>query len=448
MTTSADVLSLVARFKMEGSEELKKFFAQFKGGGDAVNKFHKEGAAGAQKHGFAMQDLRKSMITTSEHIKGILTPAMAGMGLAMISVGGAIAGLTSSMKSFGTLSVDMDRMRVITGLTTKEILALDESAEELGTTSQGMNAGLKAAAENLRQFAAGHGSMFDGMRGQRTEIREFYESLQGKNLHTAIPMVIKEVEDLRALAAKGNMGAGEDAENLMKSIGLDPAMSNETLAEYNETLRETIDLTPAQIEAGKKATHQWFAMKRAVNEVSLAIGADLQPVISEIATSVTEFARGPAKEWIDWGSDFLKQNPLVCDAVKMFGAAFAVAAIGVGAFAIGLAPILAAAIAISAAVTAAIALIQHWEDIKAGAQAGADAVKDQYNKFLPAPVESGSTPQGESQDIVNQWGGARHAAGGIFTKPSVGMIGEAGPEAVIPLGKIDFSTEATGKLAL
>src|ERR1019366_2644121 len=62
--------------------------------------------------------------------------------------------------------------------------------------------------------------------------------------------------------------------------------------------------------------------------------------------------------------------------------------------------------------------------------------------------ESGSTPQGESQDIVNQWGGARHAAGGIFTKPSVGMIGEAGPEAVIPLGKIDFSTEATGKLAL
>jgi hypothetical protein len=37
-------------------------------------------------------------------------------------------------------------------------------------------------------------------------------------------------------------------------------------------------------------------------------------------------------------------------------------------------------------------------------------------------------------------GGAipHHAAGGIFTRPSLGIIGEAGPEAVIPLDKIGF----------
>ena len=60
---------------------------------------HKEGTVLAQKHGVAFQDLRKAVQGTSETIKGVLTPAMAGLGIGTLSAGAAIAGLTSGVKS-------------------------------------------------------------------------------------------------------------------------------------------------------------------------------------------------------------------------------------------------------------------------------------------------------------------------------------------------------------
>ena len=51
-----------------------------------------------------------------------------------------------------------------------------------------------------------------------------------------------------------------------------------------------------------------------------------------------------------------------------------------------------------------------------------------------------SPGSGDSKGIIKGSGGGfkvgQHAAGGIFTKPTLGIIGEAGPEAVIPLSRL------------
>src|ERR1017187_4668904 len=280
MTTSADVLSLVARFKMEGGEELKKFFGQFKGGGDAINKFHKEGAAGAQKHTFAMQDLKKGVAETSEHIKSILTPAMAGLGLAAISVGGAVAGATAAIKSFGELSLHLTRLREETGMNVTSLIALEQEAVRVGSSAEAMDAGLSKFAENLEQWGAGRGAIVEAMRNQRPEIVSFYKSLQGKDTQTAIPMIIAELKELKTVA---------DKKMMLNALGLDPAMALMTKQDLDEITAKIPKLTEAQIQAGKAGAIAWLKMREAVQNFSIEIGSNLAPVMTKIYDSITRF---------------------------------------------------------------------------------------------------------------------------------------------------------------
>src|ERR1019366_1592505 len=355
MTTSADVLSLVAKFKMEGSEDLKKFFSQFKSGGDAVSKFHKEGAAGAQKHTFAMQDLKKGVAETSEHIKSILTPAMAGLGLAAISVGGAVAGATAAIKSFGELSLHLTRLREETGMNVTSLLALEQEAVRVGSSAEAMDAGLSKFAENLEQWRAGRGAIVEAMKNQQPEIIKFYKSLQGKDTQTAIPMVIEEMKQLREYA---------DKKMMTDALGLDPAVARMTNEELDELRAKIPKLTDDQIKAGVASPIAWFKIREGMHNVSMEIGGRLAPAMTAIYESVARFIEGPAREWIEWSADYVQKNPEVVKAIGLIGGAFIAAAAGAALFALTLSPISVAIASIAAGAVLINEAFKHWDERK------------------------------------------------------------------------------------
>jgi hypothetical protein len=134
------------------------------------------------------------------------------------------------------------------------------------------------------------------------------------------------------------------------------------------------------------------------------------------------------------------------------------------------------AIILGPVAVAALEIARHWDDIKAGATAVWNWIKDKFNDLvsfftgLPARISgvwSGvwdglkSAAKAAFDAVADLWNGTigslsfhvpswvpglggkgfdvpdipRMAAGGIVTSPTLAMIGEAGPEAVVPLGR-------------
>jgi hypothetical protein len=125
---------------------------------------------------------------------------------------------------------------------------------------------------------------------------------------------------------------------------------------------------------------------------------------------------------------------------------------------------------------AVLEITRHWDDIKAGAAAAVQWIKDRFNDFvgfftgLPGRISSAVSGMWDGifaafhsviNSVINLWNklhftlphidlgplgsigggdiGVPHinplASGGIVTRPTLALVGEAGPEAVIPLNK-------------
>ena len=72
---------------------------------------HKAGRQAASAHEKAFVELRKAVKETGEHVKGILEPAMVGLGIGAISTGAAIAGVTEAIKGFAGAGAECVEIR-------------------------------------------------------------------------------------------------------------------------------------------------------------------------------------------------------------------------------------------------------------------------------------------------------------------------------------------------
>jgi hypothetical protein len=314
------------------------------------------------------------------------------------------------------------------------LLALEQEAVRVGSSAEAMDAGLSKFAENLEQWRAGRGAIVEAMKNQQPEIIKFYKSLQGKDTQTAIPMVIEEMKQLREYA---------DKKMMTDALGLDPAVARMTNEELDELRAKIPKLTDDQIKAGVASQIAWFKIREGMHNVSMEIGGRLAPAMTAIYESVARFIEGPAREWIEWSADYVQKNPEVVKAIGLIGGAFIAAAAGAALFALTLSPISVAIASIAAGAVLINEAFKHWDERK-----GRHA--EDMGLQGPEALPEGKSATGMLLDKAKGFfsGVPKHAAGGVVTKPQVGMIGEAGPEAIIPLGKMDFGTETTAKLIL
>jgi hypothetical protein len=169
MSSQSEVLSLVAQVVDKFSAPIAAMRKSLEGLSQRNVASHKAGRQAASAHERAFQDLRKSVKETGEHVKGILEPAMVGLGIGAISTGAAIAGVAASIRSFSDSSRSLEFARKETGLSISQLREYQALASRVGSTPEAMTSGMAKFSANMDQW-----------RKRLGPLREFFASRFGE----------------------------------------------------------------------------------------------------------------------------------------------------------------------------------------------------------------------------------------------------------------------------
>jgi len=233
---------------------------------------------------------------------------------------------------------------------------------------------------------------------------------------------------------------------------LSPEMS--TLIKDGADLNQIMDVLGgtfggATAKAAGTAAGQMKILKNSLNETTESIGAALLPVVEAVLPIINKFAK--------WAQDNPKVFLAIAAAIGVVAAAIVATNI---AMALNPFSLIAAGVALLiAALVAAYAkfewfktgvngiiniILGTFENMVNGAIMAVNAIIRAYNS-IPilsnvATISHVDLPTvgapAAAKPTAGRNGIPRFAEGGIVTQPLIGMIGEAGPEAIIPLSKM------------
>jgi hypothetical protein len=263
------------------------------------------------------------------------------------------------------------------------------------------------------------------------------------DISTALQTDSTTVSEALAKAYQGNFKALQSLSPEMKQMVKDGASMNEIMDVLGGTFGGTVSKN-AETAAGKMAI-----LKNSIGETKESIGAALLPVVEAVLPVLQKFA--------DWA----QKNPQAFLAIAAAIGAVA-AAIVVTNIAMALNPFSLIAAGVALLVVALVAAYNKFEWFRDGintivntvigffagmvnAAIGAvNAIISAYNSIplLPdipkAPTISvpklGGTP---TTPVPGRMNIPRLAEGGIVNSPTLALIGEAGPEAVVPLDRMN-----------
>jgi len=218
-----------------------------------------------------------------------------------------------------------------------------------------------------------------------------------------------------------------------------------------------------------------------------ALGEQVLPALTKLATAAVDFINNVLPKWIDKAKeliDFLKGHPAVMYAIAgaIIGALVPAVYAAVTAFiaaAVALAPFIIGGAIIGGIVAGVMWIVDNWSMLKQKAVEIFTAVKDFFVKvwddiksvfqtainwlmaliqpFLDAvnKVIGGAQAVGSlvgrginavGNGLTKVGNALGFADGGIITKPTFAMVGEAGAEAIIPLDRLRSLTGGGGSV--
>jgi len=239
---------------------------------------HIEGQKYAKAHRDSFEALRKTARETSDHMQNVMNPALVGLGLSAVTVGGSIAALTKSIKELGEFGREMSFLTRETGLSTNELNTWVEAGARAGLSFGQITQDLKAANQEIAQF-----------RQHRGPLMEFFA------VNAANPVIAKLRADI--LASKDEAEAVED---IYKSLDKLPDATRHLLEEATH-LNEFHRISE---EARKKAGEQTYqftdADKKALHEQQEAFddtAAAYKKLRTELSLSLSPAFKQQAIEW-------------------------------------------------------------------------------------------------------------------------------------------------------
>lgn len=334
-------------------------------------------------------------------------------------VAAGVAAISAAVVGFGIKATtdfvkagdEVHKMALRTGFTTEMLSRLRYAAQIGGTSIQGLETGIKRMQRVL----------VDAGRGLETSKRALddlglsVDDLMAMNPEQQFMTILRAIAGVEDATLKAAL-----AQDIFGRSGTDLLPVLEDGVEGLENTMDAADRLGVVFdeEAAKKAANlndRMTDMKEAMNGVKNAIGEELAPVFIPLLQGMTDF--------IVKISEFLKEHP-----------GFVKALMTIGTVLIGL---IAAwkALSIAMAVAQAMSGPAGWTmlAIGAGVAIGAIAGINQMIKTPSGPIESEGTVH------VAPW----LAEGGIVRQPTYAVVGEAGPEAVIPLNKLNTGVNIT-----
>jgi len=364
------------------------------------------------------------------------------IGMAMTGMGMAVTGaLAMCLKAYAEEQKGIVKLSTAMGNMGLSYDAVEQSLESWINTMQQKTA---VADSDMRDSL----TTLIGMTGDLTKSQDLLTLAMDMSAGTGKDLASS--TDLIGYALAGNWGMVNRMIPALKAV--------ETEEERWAMLRQ---LFAGQAEAyGETVAGQMQLLKNNMGDVSEAIGSAFLPMVTDLAAKIMPLIES-IKAWISAHPELAKKITLVVAAIGglmlvLGPLLIMLPALGM-ALTIATGPIGLVIIAITALIAIGVLLYKNWDNIKVSltniwnnlvtaAQTAFGYIYNIIDTYVLAPIRA----------IINLWkqllamlgfgggGGAMEYApyayqhGGIALKPQLAMLGEKGPEAVLPLGKGGF----------
>ena len=376
----------------------------------------------------------KQLETTSEKaqfaIKKAAVPAAAALAGLAAALGKATSAAMEDQKEQASLALTLQN---VTGATKQQIKEIEDQISAMSQASGIADTDYRKSLEALTR----------GTKDVRVAMKDMNLVM---DISTALQMDSTTVADALAKAYQGNFKALRTLSPEMTAMIKDGASLEEVMSVLGKTFGGAT-ANSAETAAGKMKI-----LKNSIGETSESIGAALLPIVSAVLPILNKFAA--------WAQDNPKAFLAIAAAIGTVAAAIVATNI---AMALNPFSLIAAGIALlvvglvtaynkfewfrDGVNTIVNTIIGFFEGMVNAAINVVNAIIAVYNSIPLLP----NIPQAPTINVPTIGGGggggsteiprpnpgrdsiARFAEGGIVTSPMIGMVGEAGPEAIIPL---------------
>lgn len=371
----------------------------------------------------------KQLETTSEKaqfaIKKAAVPAAAALGGLALALGDATKAAMEDQQEQAALALTLNN---VTGASKAQTAQVEDQISAMSRASGVADTEYRLALEAL-------------VRGTKDVDMAMRDMNLVMDISTATGTDSATVADALAKAYQGNFRALQTLSPEMKTMVKEGASLNEIMDVLGGTFGGATAAS-AETAAGKMKI-----LSNSIGETKESIGAALLPVVEAVLPILNKFAM--------WAQD----NPQAFLAIA--GAIGAVAAaIVVTNIAMALNPFALIAAGIALLVVGLVTAYNKFEWFRDGIKAivntvigffagmvnaaigAVNAIVSAYNSIPLLPdlpkVPSVPVPQlgGNPTQVAGRLGLPRMADGGIVSSPTLALIGEAGPEAVVPLDRM------------
>ncbi len=336
--------------------------------------------------------------------------------------------------------------------------AQSELARTLSISASATNAQVAATENMISKMSMASGIADDELRPALASLvrgtKDIDKAQQGlalaMDISTATGKDLGTVSDALSKAYAGNFKGLKALSPEMSALIKDGADLNQIMDVLGGTFGG------ATAKAAGTAAGQMKILKNSMNETTEAVGAALLPVVEAVLPILNRFAK--------WAQDNPKAFLAIAAAIGVVAAAIVATNIAMALnpfslIAAGVALLIAALVAayskfewFKTGVNGIInVILGAFENMVNGAIMAVNAIIRAYNAIpilgnvstishvdLPTVGAPAAT-----RPTAGRNGIPRFAEGGIVTQPMIGMIGEAGPEAIIPLKQLAMNQTPT-----
>jgi uncharacterized protein (TIGR02594 family) len=274
-------MKLVAEVVDKYSGPLREMNKAFRALQSNIKGTHATGTAQAKEQAKANKELHDAV----EKVRGAttaFTPALAAVGITALSVGGAITGLVTTLKSLGDSSQSLTFLSRRTKLTTDELRTFEEMGERVGVSSDTMASGLanfgQFMDENTRRVPAA----VEKWKALRGSFEGLGASLRGLSRTDQIHRVfdflpkIHDMDQRRKLLAL--LGLPEDLANA----------SREELAKAERAAEAFVKAHPLDIGKGLKAKEAFLDLHEAIEGLKTDLSVEFAPGLTKTIKGLSE----------------------------------------------------------------------------------------------------------------------------------------------------------------
>ena len=373
----------------------------------------------------------KQLETTSEKaqfaIKKAAIPAAAALGGLAVALGDATKAAMEDQQEQAKLALTLQN---VTGISGKQTQAVEDQIAAMSRASGIADTEYRTALEGL-------------VRGTKDVGIAMRDMNLVMDISTATGMSSATVADALAKAYQGNFRALASLSPEMKRLVKEGADMNTIMEVLGGTFGGATAKN-AETAAGKMAI-----LKNSIGETKESIGAALLPVLEAVLPVLNSFAA--------WAQDNPKAFLAIAAAIGLVAAAIVATNIAMALnpfslIAAGVALLVAALVVaynkfewFRTGVNAIInGVLGAFESVVNGAIMMVNGIIRAYNAIPIAPnintIQHVNLPNiggNNASQAASQMNLPRMAEGGIVSSPTLALIGEAGPEAVVPLDRLN-----------